>query len=287
MNTLNTNMLFDENFTFEPPRSPSSGSDTTTTTTTSSFTTRDTSRAVSPCTSSSSSVGTAASPVPRFSVTDLAVDFASSRLRHEAQICYDSCEAYANMDDDDASWEIPGSDDSNDSSSMTETLSRPRTLPPPPVLQRSYSPSRRMARQLNTRLLCSTSHAKDIAALVGQMVERKEHCNVVMMRSDSRMQRCDTNMNMSNNNEDEGYDSGTGGSITTRLSSRRSSSIFAVQQQQQQQRPRLVDYRRMSDLKLAAGGGCGGGGGARVCKTIRQKKSVKCIRVRSGGETVQ
>ncbi|EMF14070.1 uncharacterized protein SEPMUDRAFT_147907 [Sphaerulina musiva SO2202] len=278
-------MLFDENFTFEPPRSPSSGSDTTTTTT-SSFTTRDTSRAVSPCTSSSSA-GSAASPVPRFSVTDLAVDFASSRLRHEAQICYDSCEAYANMDDDDASWEIPGSDDSNDSSSMTETLSRPRTLPPPPVLQRSYSPSRRMARQLNTRLLCSTSHAKDIAALVGQMVERKEHCNVVMMRSDSRMQRCDTNMNMSNNNEDEGYDSGTGGSTTTRLSSRRSSSIFAVQQQQQQ-RPRLVDYRRMSDLKLAAGGGCGGGGGgARVCKTIRQKKSIKCIRVRSGGETVQ
>lgn len=106
-----------------------------------------------------------------------------------------------------------------------------------------------MARQLNTRLLCSSSHAKDIAALVEQMVESKEHCNV----SESTM--------IKNDVDDEGYDSGSGSNATSRRSS------LAVQRSR-------MDYRRTSDMKA---------GGARVCKAVRQKKDLlKCRRVRSG-----
>ncbi|KAI5358169.1 hypothetical protein Slin15195_G064960 [Septoria linicola] len=221
-------MLFNEDFAFDStPRSPSLSSDLT-------LSTRDTSRSVSPCTA------TSAYPAPRFSVTDLAASFSNSRLRHDSQICYDSCEAYANMDDD-AGWEIPGASDDY------LTVSRSRT-----ITQRSHSPSRRMARQASTRLLCSTTHAKDIAALVSQMVDSKEHCNVVAS-SESVKQSVEAM-------DDEGYDSGT-----SAAASRRSS--LAVQ------RSRL-DYRRTSDLKTA--------GGARVCKAVRQKKEVKQRRVRSG-----
>ncbi|PPJ49875.1 hypothetical protein CBER1_05022 [Cercospora berteroae] len=232
-------MLFDENFTFDTPRSPSLSSDFT-------LSTRDTSRSVSPCTADT----TTAYPPPRFSVTDLAVSFASSRLRHDSQICYDSCEAYANMDDDDAGWEIPGVNEE-----YSYPMSRTRTLP-----QRSHSPTRRMARQVNTRLLCSTAHAKDIEALVSRMVDSKEHCNVVGSSTSSES----TKRSVETMNDDEGYDSGSGLSAAT---SRRSS--LAVQRSR-------MDYRRTSDLKSA--------GGARVSKAVRQKKDIKHRRVTSEEE---
>lgn len=190
--------------------------------------TRDTSRSVSPCSA------TACFPEPSFSVTDLAASFANSRLRHDSQICYDACEAYANTDDDDASWTIPGDDD-------RPALARSRTFP-----SRSYSPSRRTQRQSNARLLCSTSHAKDIAALVSRMVDCKQQCEVV--ESSARSIEV----------EDEGYDS------PDASQSRRSS--LAVQKMQ-------IEYRRSSDLKAAAG--------ARVRKTVRCKKERKHVRVRS------
>ncbi|KAF2215635.1 hypothetical protein CERZMDRAFT_94037 [Cercospora zeae-maydis SCOH1-5] len=234
-------MLFDENFTFDTPRSPSLSSDLT-------LSTRDTSRSVSPCTADT----TAAYPPPRFSVTDLATSFASSRLRHDSQICYDSCEAYANMDDDDAAWAIPGVDEE-----CSYSRSRTRTLP-----QRPHSPTRRMARQMNTRLLCSTAHAKDIATLVARMVDSKEHCNVV---GSSPTTSCGSiHRSVDSINDDEGYDSGSGRSAATS----RCSSL-AVQRSR-------MDYRRTSDLKPA--------GGVRVSKAVRQKKEVKHRRVRSQEE---
>ncbi|KAM3425564.1 hypothetical protein BST61_g7511 [Cercospora zeina] len=231
-------MLFDENFTFDAPRSPSLSSDFT-------LSTRDTSRSVSPSTADA----TAAYPPPRFSVTDLATSFASSRLRHDSQICYDSCEAYANMDDDDAAWAIPAVNED-----YSYPMSRTRTLP-----QRPHSPTRRMARQMNTRLLCSTTHAKDIATLVSRMVDSKEHCNVV--GSSSTTLSDPMSRSAESINDDEGYDSGSGRSAATSHH-----SSLAVQRSR-------VHYRRTSDLKI--------GGGARVSKAVRQKKEVKHRRVRS------
>lgn len=214
-----------ENFTFDAPRSPSLGSENATST-------RETSRSVSPCSP------TGPFPPPRFTVTDLAASFANSRLRADSQICYDSCEAYANTDDD-AGWEVPGDDFPQASRTRTRTL-----------LQRSHSPSRRMARQVSTRLLCSTTHAKDIAALVSRMVDSQEQCDVFPSGSSKNTIEVD----------DEGYDSDED------TESRRSS--LAVSKSR-------LNYRRTSDMKST---------GTRVCKAVRcHKQFSKERRIRSSG----
>lgn len=210
--------MFDTNFTFDTPQSPSLDSSHT----------RDTSRSVSPCSPA------APFPPPRFSVTDLAAFFASSRLRHDSQICYDPCEAYANTDDE-AGWEIPQDD------SGSTPFPPTRTMP-----SRSHSPSRRVQRQVNTRLLCSAIHTKDIEHLVSRMVDCKEQCEV---RSDSVSQIVEA--------DDEGYDSPDANQ------SRRSS--VAVQKTR-------LDYRRPSDMRAT---------GARVSKAVRCKKDQKHRRIRS------
>lgn len=191
--------MFDSNFTFDTPLSP------TLTSTTSASGTRHNSRSVSPCSP------TSAFPPPRFSVTDLAAQFADSRIRSDSRIFQDSCAAYANMDDDDADWSIPSIEED-------EPLSRSRTFP-----QRAYSPSRRTQRQANTRLLCSATHRQELAALVGRMVERNEQCSITPPET-----------------EDEGYNS-AGDSPK----SRRSSVATA-----QLSRPQM-SYRRNSDMRTS------------------------------------
>jgi hypothetical protein len=217
--------MFDENFTFDSPRSPSIGSSTTMT--------RDSSRSVSPCSAASPF------PPPRMSVTDLAAQFAGQRLRREATICYDSCEAYANNDGDEDGWAIPPIDSS-------DSLSRSRTFP-----QRSQSPSRRMQRQLNTRLLCNTSHHRDIAALVSRMVESNDQCSITPPGSTTPA------------HEDEGYSSENEEAMSGMSTSRRSSLALTKSR---------TDYCRGSDRR---------GSRASVSKDVRFRKNDKSRRVRS------
>lgn len=226
-NRTRTNFtMFDENFSFDSPRSPSINSSTAAT--------RNSSRSVSPC----SAAGPF--PPPRFSVTDLAAQFADQRIQKQTSICYDNCETYANNDDD-ADWSIPTIEDDE-----YNQLSRSRTFP-----QRPHSPSRRMQRQLNTRLLCTTSHHRDIAALVARMVNSKEQCSITPPGSGSPT-RAEV--------EDEGYDSGEGPTTT----STRRSSVATIKSR--------TDYRRSSDLK---------NGGACVSKNIRLRKDRNHRRIRT------
>jgi len=206
--------MFDENFSFASPRSPSLNS--------SSGATRESSRAVSPC----STFGL--SPQPRFSVTDLAVQFADQRLRHDSQICYDSCEAYANNDDE-ADWSIPSIEEDD-----INSLSRSKTYP-----QRPHSPSIRSRRQINTRLLCTTSHQRDVAALVARMVESEDQCSITPPEATSPLP------------EDEGYDT----SDDTMTDTSRRASLATTKSMQ--------EYRRSSDFKST---------GACVSKSIRYRK---------------
>lgn len=222
--------MFDENFSFDSPRSPSIGSSTAAT--------RDSSRSVSPCSS------TTPFPPPRMSVTDLAAHFASQRIRTTSQICYDSCEPYANNDGDEAGWSIPSIEDADDNNS--NRLSRSRTFP-----TRPQSPSRRAQRQLNTRLLCSTSHLRDIAALVEGMVESNDQCCISTSGSSLL------------SHEDEGYSSDSNDNdheMAGMPASRRSSAA-------------TVKYRRSSDYK--------GMGVACVSKNVRLRKRETARRVRS------
>jgi len=212
--------MFDENFTFDSPRSPSLGSSTSAT--------RDSSRAVSPCTQS-------VPFPPRFSVTDLAAQFADQRLRKESSICYDNCEPYAN-DDDDADWSIPSIDDDQE----FNQLSRARTFP-----MRSHSPSRRTQRQLNTRLLCTPSHHRDIATLVARMVNAKDQCSITPPGSTTPTGVAE--------DEDEGYNSSSDVDMAPPTSRR--SSVATIRSR--------VESRRGSDLKS---------GGACVNKSIRLRK---------------
>lgn len=222
--------MFDENFSFDAPRSPSTGSSTAAT--------RDSSRAVSPCSP------TTPFPPPRLSVTDLAAHFACQRIRTASQVCYDTCESYANTDGDEAGWSVPSTEVTDDNPS--NRLSRSRTFP-----TRPHSPSRRAQRQLNTRLLCSTTHRGDIAALVARMVESKEQCSVSTSGSNSP------------SHEDEGYSSENNDNdreMSGTSTSRRSSVA-------------TVKYRRSSDYK--------GIGGACVSKNVRLRKREPTRRVRS------
>ena len=210
--------MFDENFTFGAPHSPSIGS--------SASATRDSSRSVSPCTQS------VPFPPPRFSVTDLAAQFADQRIRKEASIYYDNCEAYANNDDD-ADWSIPSIDDDQE----FNRLSRARTFP-----IRSQSPSRRTQRQLATRLLCTTSHHRDIATLVARMVNAKDQCSITPPGSTTPTRIAE--------DEDEGYN--TGSDVEMAIPTSRRSSVATVKSR--------AESRRNSDLR---------NGGACVNKSIR------------------
>ncbi len=220
--------MFDENFSFDSPRSPSIGSSTAAT--------RESSRSVSPC----STAGPF--PPPRMSVTDLAAQLAGQRLRKEATICYDSCEAYANKDGDEDGWAIPPLDSNDD----YQSLSRSRTFP-----QRSQSTSRRTQRQLNTRLLCSTTHHRDVAALVSRMVESNDQCSITPPGC------------VTPTHDDEGYSSENDEQMTGMSASRRSSVATTKSRS---------DYRRGSDYV---------GSRASVSKDIRFRKNEKHRRIRS------
>jgi len=231
-NDTNSDMMFDENFTFGAPRSPSLDSSK-------SSSTRDTSRAVSPCSP------TGPFPPPSFSVTDLAAQFAGSRLRRDAQICYDSCVAYANNDDD-AGWSVEPSIEDADLASTSRSRASPQRL------SNSHSPSQRSRRQANAGLLCSSSHRHDIAALVARMVDSNEQCSI----SPSQ----DTISSTAALEDDEGYNSSDGFSpIQTRRS-----SLAPIKQRS--------EYRRSSDMKTT---------GACVSKSARFRRDKGHLRKRS------
>ncbi|EMC99092.1 hypothetical protein BAUCODRAFT_391215 [Baudoinia panamericana UAMH 10762] len=215
--------MFDENFTFDTPRSPSLDSSN-------SPSTRAPSRSVSPCSP------TTPFPAPSFSVTDLAAQFGNSRIERRAQICYDSCAAYAACDDD-AGWYVGPSIDDDNLDKAPTSYSRRDSLRP----ARPHSPTQRSRRQCNARLLCSASHHRDIAALVARMVDSGEQCSV------------SASSNVAMDAEDEGYDSSS--QSLTPAQSRRSSLAITGKKQ---------DGRRLSrDTKSA---------GACVSKTARLRR---------------
>jgi len=242
--------MFDENFSFEPLRSPSLDS-------TNSTSTRNTSRSVSPC----SAVAPLPSPPPaRLSISELASQFAGQRIHQASQVCYDSCEAYANLDDN-AGWQIDGDDDDDGNACISRrSVRRSRTFPQRPA--RPHSPSQRLQRQANARLLCSASHHRDISALVARMVESSDQCSVsappeVLPSAVAAASTTSSSSTMATTPEDEGYDSCEDGSSPayTMSSARRPSGLAA--------RPKLL-YRRSSDMKTLTG--------ACVSKTARQRK---------------
>lgn len=142
--------------------------------------------------------------------------------------------------DDDAGWEIPGHDDED-----FPSMHRSRTVP-----QRPHSPSRRMQRQVNTRLLCSMSHAKDISSLLDKMLEEKEQCNVLSQSTLSAPVEVD-----------EGYNSSD---AATGLSESRRSSIAISRSR--------MEFRRSSELKSTC---------ARVSKPVQVRKRKEHKRIRS------
>ncbi|KAF2483285.1 hypothetical protein BDY17DRAFT_324035 [Neohortaea acidophila] len=192
---------------------------------------RSSTRSASPCTSG------APSPTD-FSVTDLAAQFSQQRIQRNAQICYDSCTSYANTDDD-ASWSIPPLEAGNN-----DALHRVRSYPPP----RPHSPSQRAHRQLHTQLLCTTSHRRDIAALIAGMVDAGEQCCVSPLSPEPSSPSAD--------GDDEGYNSSDDAS--------RQSSVTTPQYQWY--------HRRASDLVSS---------GACVSKGIRMRKERRYRRVRT------
>lgn len=256
--TCTTTTMFDENFTFS--RSPSWASTDTSHT-------REPSRSVSPCSP------TFSLPPPQgYSVTDLAADLDRQRIRPDARICYQSCHSYANTTDDDSAWAIPpsGSDSEGDAtyhnssrrrtaSSTTLSLARSRAGP-----ARSYSPTRRAARQSGTRMLCASgAHAKDIAALVARMVSASDQCSVAappdsLPRAAAEAEEAD----------DEGYNSAGGEEAASACSSRRNTLS-----------KRNLDYRRALDSRT-------GTGAAAISKDIRFRgaKDKGHRRHRSSGE---
>lgn len=183
--------MFDENFSFDKPRSPSVDSSNASST-------RDHSRSPSPCSP------TSAYPPLNFSVTDLAARFSDARVRPDSQIMYDSCAAYAAADDD-AGWTLESTAEAESELRRPSSSSRrfPQRAPPRP-----HSPSQRSQRQANARLLCFSAHRADIAALVSRMVNTNDQCSVAS--GDLNPSRTD----------DDGYDSSDG---STPVQSRRAS----------------------------------------------------------------
>ncbi|KAF2770215.1 hypothetical protein EJ03DRAFT_76853 [Teratosphaeria nubilosa] len=208
-------MMFDDNFAFNASRSPSLSS-----TSNESISDREPSRSVSPCSATSSL------PPPPFSVTDLAAQFSTSRIRRDAQICYDSCEAYAAQDDD-AGWTLEPEDEEDVPSARSPALP---IIPPP----RPHSPSQRTRRQMHARLLCSTSHHRDISALVARMVQSSSQCTVTPPEAITATAEPD----------DEGYDSTDNSSV----GQFRRASLAAS-------RPR-TSCRRSADFMKTSSGAC-------------------------------
>lgn len=224
--------MFSRNFSFEAPRFPERSP---TYSDSNSITTRDTSRSVSPCsTSASSSTSYSIKSNSRqdhnASVTDITSQFASHRLRREALIAYEPCDSYANLDDDDAAWRPEGADEG-----WFCTRERSRTS----IVQRPHSPSRRTQRQVNTRLLCSGNHRAEIARLVERMVERGDQCEIAPPTSITHPVLAAE--------EDEGYDSDDASGLRSRSSSGHTS------------RPRSWEYK-------------GSMTHARVSKSIRSRR---------------
>ncbi|OQO11902.1 hypothetical protein B0A48_03629 [Cryoendolithus antarcticus] len=213
--------MFSSTFTFgSPARSPSIDASEASST-------RDTSRSVSPFSPISANP-----PPPRLSVSDLAAQLDRQRIRPEAQICYDSYASYANLDDD-ADWSIPA-----DVSLRNRSSARPQ------------SPTRRQQRQANSRLLCSATHHKDIAALLMRMLESKDQCSITPPDSLSRAATRETS------NEDEGYNSEDDVEETLRPTSRRPSLA-------------ALKFRRASDYRKT---------GASVNKEVRLRTKDKVHR---------
>lgn len=237
---LQTNAMFDDNFTFSSAtRSPSLDSSNASST-------REPSRSVSPCSP------TGPFPPPRFSVTDLAAQFADQRLRRDARVYHDSCASYANSEDD-AGWTIEPSVEEAEPSPVS-----PRSRTCPQRSTRAQSPPHRSHRQANARLLCSASHHRDIAALVSRMVQSNDQCSVNPPPDSS-------SATAANLEADEGYDSSEGSiGIETRRSS------YAASRQR-------LEYRRSSDMKTT---------GACVSKNTRFRKGTGHSRVRSSGEAL-
>ncbi|SMR50899.1 unnamed protein product [Zymoseptoria tritici ST99CH_1A5] len=187
--------MFSPTFTFDAPTRSSSLTSTTT---------RSSSRSVSPCSSR---------PDQIYTVTDLAASFQNSKLlRRDAQICYDSCDAYANTADDDAAWAIPSMEEDEDEDvvnvpvlSWAKSRSRTGTA----TTERANSPtSRRNQRQVSTRRLCSSAtHRRDIEALVKRMVEREEQCAISSAACSSANEVEETTGVNGMAESDEGYDS--------------------------------------------------------------------------------
>lgn len=208
------------------------------------------SRSVSPCSELT------AYPQPQFTVTDLAASFGRSRLRHEAQICYDPCAAYAATDDD-AGWQL--SDDEPVVASIeTGTATSASRAAARTPRARAHSPTRRVQRQSNGRLLCSASHHKDIAALVSRMVARGDQCSVAAAPGIGHGmlgEAAGAGLMVPSTaaDDDEGYDSSEYFEPAPR--SRQSSSAMP--------RHRL-EYRRSSEFKSTTG--------ACVNKAIRLRK---------------
>jgi len=221
--------MFDENFCFAPVRSGSLGSTT-------SSSTEQTSREVSPCSPIN------ALPPPAYTMTDLAACLGRSRLRQDAQICYDSPEAYANMDDD-AGWTLDPVP-----STESESSDRPRSR----MVTSSQPQSRRAQRHSNTRLLFSAAHRKDIAALVARMVESEEQCSVAPAEILSSTPSTTT----ISVDDDEGYDSSS--ELWDPSTESRQASTSA---------PRMrIRYRRSMELKNNS---------ACVRKPVRLRKDKK------------
>jgi len=238
--------MFDENFSFDPSRSPSLDSSN-------SPSTRDISPATSPC-----SAAVASYPPPRFSVTDLAAQFADQRIQHTSRICHDTCEAYANLDED-AGWQIepePSIEDvaacgpRHPRSRTSHTAQRPPTRPHSPSSQRQH-------RQISARMLLNPAHHRDIAALVSRMVASNDQCSVSSSAAPDRLPPA-----VVIDEDDEGYDSSDAPS--------RPSSLAAPPP-----RPRL-DYRRSLDMRSTMTGAC-------VSKSARLRKdrALQHRRVRS------
>lgn len=211
--------MFDDNFSFATSsRTPSLVS------LAESSTTEAPTRSVSPC-------SPALPDEPTCPMAHLAAQFASQRIRRDAHIIYDSCDAYAATDDD-AGWTIDEPCEPECSRDLDFTL-------------RSRSSSQRAQRQLNARLLCSsTAHQRDIAQLVTRMVETGDQCAI--LPSGSCLASSPT--------EDEGYDSDS--PVPNEIQTRQT-----------------FDYRRASDMRSS---------GISVSKTTRFRKARQDSRKKSG-----
>ena len=220
--------MFDENFSWDTRRSPSLESSNAPTT-------RDTSRSVSPCSPEGPF------PPPRFTMSDLAAQLGDSRLRHDSRINYDSCEAYGATDDD-AGWRI---EPTIEETCTMALLDRSRTYPQKPA--RPHSPTQRAQRQSNARLLCTSAHQQELAALVLRMVQSQDQCLVAETYAPITIVAQDAD-------EDDSSDGST-------LAQSRRSSILPN------------DRRRLSDMKIT---------GTRVNKSARfgrRERELSKVRV--------